>query len=116
VFESDGAYVRAWGGGGTSPGELLQPLGIALDRRGDVYVVDQLNWRIQKFAPGSTTPVLVWGEPGTGAGKFDRPTAIALDAGGSAFVADAAGHRILKFGGVVELAPVSWTDVKTRYR
>ena len=49
-------YLTKWGSQGDGPGEFNlikgEPKGdIALDRRGNIYVVDSFNGRIQKFGP-----------------------------------------------------------------
>jgi len=53
VFDSTGAYLTtigvAWG---ANTGQMRNPLGVALDDAGNVYVADRDNHRIQKFAPG----------------------------------------------------------------
>jgi len=49
-FRPDGTYLRGFGVKGTAPGEFNTPHGLALDRRGNLYVVDTLNCRVQKFA------------------------------------------------------------------
>ena len=76
-FGSDGAWERAWGkdvvtGGGTGfevctvaancklgatgglGGEFVNPIGVATDGAGDVYVADRDNMRIQRFGPTGT--------------------------------------------------------------
>lgn len=50
-FDSEGHYLRGLGvEQGTGPGQFLVPHGLAFDSRGDLYVVDTFNHRIQKFA------------------------------------------------------------------
>lgn len=49
-FTKDGKYLRGFGEQGTKPGQFYGPHGIALDRHGNLYVVDAYNHRIQKFA------------------------------------------------------------------
>ena len=49
-FSSGGRYLAGFGAPGSGPGEFLAPHGIALDSRGDLYVVDAYNHRVQKFA------------------------------------------------------------------
>lgn len=49
-FTADGQYLTGFGGEGSGPGQFLIPHGIAIDRRGDMYVVDSGNHRVQKFS------------------------------------------------------------------
>ena len=52
-FTNDGRSLRGFGEDqGTEPGQFLAPHGLAIDRRGDLYVVDAYNHRIQKFDVG----------------------------------------------------------------
>lgn len=51
VFSPDGRFLRSWGEPGDGPGQFQLPHGIAVDRRGTVYVADRENSRVQLFAP-----------------------------------------------------------------
>jgi len=42
-----------WGSTGPETGQFLEPVGIAVDAAGRVYVADTWNLRVQVFAPGS---------------------------------------------------------------
>ena len=48
-FTGDGAYITQWGSRGTGNGQFYEPMGVAVDAAGNVYVVDARNYRIQKF-------------------------------------------------------------------
>jgi DNA-binding beta-propeller fold protein YncE len=48
-FTRDGKFLEGFGGYGNAPGMFNIPHGIALDGRGDLYVADTLNHRVQKF-------------------------------------------------------------------
>ncbi len=105
--------VTIIGGQGTDKGQLSQPADLTVDAEGNVYVVDTLNQRIQKFAPDGTVETL--GESGTGEGQFgnpallyedydvnDGPWGIAVDGDGNIYVADTWNSRIQKFNADLE--------------
>lgn len=48
-FSDTGKYLSGFGAEGTKPGEFYVPHGLAIDRRGSLYIVDSYNHRIQKF-------------------------------------------------------------------
>jgi uncharacterized protein (TIGR03663 family) len=50
VFEPNGAFVRAFGGPGTAPGRLNEPVGIAFDGS-TLLVADTWNRRVQRLDP-----------------------------------------------------------------
>ncbi|KAI9433767.1 NHL repeat-containing protein [Russula earlei] len=50
-FSPSGQYLFEWGTKGSKPGEFHIPHGICLDEKGNVYVADRENKRIQVFAP-----------------------------------------------------------------
>jgi DNA-binding beta-propeller fold protein YncE len=58
-FDPKGQKIRTWGAvdakgapvPGTKPGEFNEPIGLALDQSGNLYVADRLNFRIQVFTP-----------------------------------------------------------------
>ena len=49
---NDGMYLRGVSGAGSDPGQFDTPHGLVLDSRGNLYVCDTMNDRIQKFAIG----------------------------------------------------------------
>jgi streptogramin lyase len=94
------------GGPGSEEGQLQQPADMAIDADGNLWVVDTLNARIQRFAPNGD--VFAFGEEGTGEAQFedpfsddyqnhDGPWGIAVDAQGNVYVADTWNHFIKKF-------------------
>ena len=87
VFSTRGELLRAWGGEGEDDGQFRFPATIDIDAAGNVYVVDVLNARVQKFDPAGTH-LLTIGELGGKAGTFFRPKGVAVDASGNIYVSD----------------------------
>jgi len=86
---------------------LFSPAGIAIDRNGGVYIVDQQNHRVLFYPSGSQTPTLVYGQTesfetgqpnknGMGPGVLNNPNGVAVDDTGL-YVADFDNHRVLHF-------------------
>lgn len=86
------------------------PMGLARDSRGNLYICDARNHVIRKVAPGGVVTTLA-GEPGvsgavngTGsAARFNFPSDIAVAPGGALYVADTGNHciRMISTNGVV---------------
>jgi len=58
-FTPEGTFVAAWGGYGSAPEQLIEPVGIAIGPDGNVYVADSGNARISIFTPEGE-PVAQW--------------------------------------------------------
>lgn len=84
------------GGVGEGRGEFSKPRGIVADTKGNFYVADTVNARVQKFDSAGNF-VAAFGKPGDGEGEFEEPNGIAVDAAGSMYVTDALRHRLIKF-------------------
>ena len=87
VFSTKGELLRAWGGEGEDDGQFRYPATIDIDAAGNVYVVDVLNARVQKFDSAGTHLQTI-GELGGKAGTFFRPKGIAVDSAGNIYVSD----------------------------
>ena len=87
VFSTKGEFLRAWGGEGEDDGQFRYPATIDTDSAGNVYVVDVLNARVQKFDPEGTH-LLTIGKLGGKAGTFYRPKGVAVDDAGNIYVSD----------------------------
>jgi len=48
-FDKSGKFIKSWGGPGTEPGKFQVAHGIALDAKGQLWVTDRENQRIQVF-------------------------------------------------------------------
>ena len=64
VFASDGTFLRTFGGYGTGPGQLIEPVGIAVSDDGRIYIADSGNGRLSIFerdgTPVSQIPIPSW--------------------------------------------------------
>lgn len=117
-FSPDGRLLRSWGEPGDGPGQFYVPHGIAVDRRGDVYVADRENSRIQVFSPtgryqGELSDIarpcqvafdsegrLYAAELGYRAGMWPGTSAPSPDAtGGRVSVFDSSGKLLARWGG-----------------
>ena len=71
-------YVGAIGGPGQGAGQFIQPLGLALDRLGHLYVADSGNNRIH-VVDFDGNFITEFGSRGWRIGEFDQPTAAAIN-------------------------------------
>ncbi|MBZ5611966.1 MAG: SMP-30/gluconolactonase/LRE family protein [Acidobacteriia bacterium] len=73
---------------------LSDPVAVAVDSSGNIYIADADNNVIRKVSGGNISTIV------GGAitkGQLHQPDAIALDAAGTLYIADTLGRRILKF-------------------
>lgn len=69
-------------------GEFNAPQSAAVDSRGNIYIVDAFNFRVQVFSPEGTF-LRKYGQQGSGFGMFNRPKGIALDTYDNIYIVDA---------------------------
>lgn len=81
-------YVSSFGSGTGS-----HPAGIAVDAKGNLWVADRSNNRIEEFEPTGKLVTTV-GSFGSGKGQLSRPDDVAIDPSGNLWVADAGNNRI----------------------
>ena len=103
VYDADPPYklVRKLGKPGTKHtstalGEFAKPVGVAVDKDGNVYVSDTWNTRIEVFDADGTF-IRTFGTAGDGPGYFARPKGISIDSDGHIWVADAVQDRVQVF-------------------
>jgi len=75
-------FIQEWGTRGTEPGQLEDPVGIAMDSIGRIYFADRATGFVQKFET-SGKPLLTFEHP-----SVRNADAIAVDAGGGIYVAN----------------------------
>ena len=71
----------------TTPGDFALPTDVAVDKDGNIYVTDTLNWRVEIFdADGKF--ISQFGKHCDAIGCFKRPKGIAVDSDGHIWVVD----------------------------
>lgn len=111
ALASDGTYVSQWGSAGSGAGQFNTPSDVAVGPSGDVYVVDRLNNRVQRFT-NTGAPVAAFA-----VGTAGECYGIHVDGAENVYVADYGG-RVRKYtaSGTVLLtitAPSQVRDVVT---
>lgn len=109
-----GDMTRPWTSGAPTPGGpatsslLRQPLGLAVDHDGDVYIADSGNNVVEKVDAVTGTLTVVAGDgtaftagtPTPGAlatsSRLDAPAGVAVDAAGNLFIADTGNNVVSK--------------------
>ena len=76
--------------------KLNGPSGLAFDADDNVWIVNSINSRIQKFTRDGKF-LGGFGQKGSGEGELDMPWGITLDDDGNIYVADWNNHRVQKF-------------------
>lgn len=84
-------YIGEWGAKGDGPGQLQQPVSIATDSIGNVYVTDASSGFVHKFS-FEGRPLLSFQDD-----SLKLPVSVAVDAGDAIYVADAKRHNIVIF-------------------
>jgi hypothetical protein len=104
VWHPNGTTVAgsSTGASGSTPDLLSTPYGLAVDSAFNVYVSDYGNYRIMKWAQGSTNGTKVGPQLGYGLGPdtqhMNSPVALALDSTESnLYISDTFNCRILKW-------------------
>ncbi|MCL5735172.1 MAG: NHL repeat-containing protein [Actinobacteria bacterium] len=88
-YDTAGNLLWTVGSGVPATGEngFNVPGGLALDRDGNVYVVDILNAQVKKYSADGKF-VSAFGQSGDTAGRFSRAKAVAVDDAGNIYVSD----------------------------
>ncbi|MDI3279976.1 MAG: NHL repeat-containing protein [Bacillota bacterium] len=95
IYDGQGKFVKEFGKKGRKEGSFNDPLGLAVDAEGRIYVSDTGNARVEVFSPEGEL-LLSFGEKGSGPGQFLRPGPMAIG-NGLLYVVDIENHRVSAF-------------------
>ncbi len=97
VYTASGQWVTGWGSHGSGDSQFDDPLALAINGSGYVYVSDTCNYRIQAFSPlgGYITQ---WGSYGkTQEDQFQSAYGIAINVTGHVYIADGGNNSVKVF-------------------
>ena len=77
-------------------GEVYGPMGVAINKRGEVVVTEWGENRVSVFSP-SGEKLRSFGTKGSGQGQFNWPCGVTVDREGNILIADTYNNRIQKF-------------------
>ncbi|OGO13345.1 MAG: hypothetical protein A2Y93_01610 [Chloroflexi bacterium RBG_13_68_17] len=100
VFDRQGESVGSFGSAGYGPGQLNEPVGVAVGPDDTVYVDDTWNGRIQGFResePGVFEPVIEWTIDGWYGQSLDNKPYLAVSPDGEVCTSEPEGYRLLCF-------------------
>jgi hypothetical protein len=91
-----GETLQTIGGSGAEPGKMHRPSHVDIDTKGNLYVNDSFNFRVQKFNSDGQY-VKQFGYLGDTLGGFARPKGIAVDTDGYLYAVDTAFENVQIF-------------------
>ncbi|MCX6043672.1 MAG: tandem-95 repeat protein [Chloroflexi bacterium] len=119
VFAGNGAYGYSGDGGPAISAQLDSPIGLAVDRLGNVYIADNGNGVIRKVTPNGKISTVagtgVFGYSGDGGpatnAQLDSPVSIAVDDNSNLYIADSESNVVRKVDGSGTISTVAGTGV-----
>jgi hypothetical protein len=89
-------FQRSFGRKGFLTGQFNSPLGAAVDKQGNLYVVDEGNNRVQKFDSIGNF-ITQWYGSGNGGEEFNQPWDITINKNNQIYVLENGTSRVQKF-------------------
>jgi len=109
VFDIGGRLLRTIGQRGDRPGEFNFPTYLAF-AKGELYVTDTMNARVQVLEAETGKPKLVIGQQGLRVGNLVRPKGVSVDSEGNIYVVESYYDHLLVFNSKGEfLMPIGGT-------
>lgn len=99
IFRTSGELVGYLGERGADPGQFNFPVDAAFGPGGELFVLDALNARVQKFLRDGDNYRFAgaFGERGTAAGSFSLPKALAVSPSGHVYITDGLLNKVVIF-------------------
>ena len=88
--------LKGFGSYGTGDGQMLWPVQIITDAKGNILISDEATHRINKFDREGEF-LSMFGVHGDSDGEFDGPTGISFDTEGNLVVVDSKNHRVQRY-------------------
>lgn len=96
VLTRDGTFLQQVGSFGSQPGQLNEPVGLAVANDGTIYLADTWNGRIQQFLP-EFFPIFDWRVQAWAGQSINNKPYLATDSLNRVYVTDPEGYRVLIF-------------------
>ena len=96
IFDMAGRLLRTFGRHGNNPGEFNYPTCLTL-AKGELYVADTMNARVQVLDVETGQPKRIIGERGLNVGNLVRPKGVAVDDEGNVYVVESYHDHLLVF-------------------
>ena len=95
IFGRKCKKVTSFGSYGTKEGELNNPIGVAVDSLGNIFIADSKNNRVLKVDPEGKLILSFTGDNIPECGFLNNPTGLKIDKSGDVFVVDRGNCRIV---------------------
>ncbi len=112
-FAGNGTAGFSGDGGAATQAQLNGPVGLAADGTGNVYIIDQMNYRVRKVTPDGKISTVAgngtYAAPVDGAvateSPLTAPSGIAVEASGNLYITDLLSDRVLRVdaGGILHV-------------
>jgi len=115
----NGTFGYSGDGGPATSAEFREPLGVAADASGNLYIADTFNYRVRMVSASGTVTTVAGsgnccslGDGGPATGAWMYPYGLTLDGGGNLYIADGYNERIRKLSaaGIITTAAGNGTQ------
>lgn len=99
IFRKSGAFIGYLGGRGIEPGQFNFPVDADFGPDGELFVLDAMNARVQRFVQEGDSYRFAgeFGERGMAKGSFSMAKSLAVSSSGHIYVTDALANKVVVF-------------------